>query len=374
MKGKKWLFAAAVSGVALLGILVLAAPLFLPGSNKIDSHTNRQKNNTEKPRKKAPASQKPAIPAPSTPKNNDQGLAQETENSKNTPSPALQKAVNETPISIERLRNNYLGRIDDPLVQMDVIEEYLYFLQKNYADSADALFAELLNLAFPEDIAQQILSMAENMASYRSWYAKNRDYLNDMPKNRRKDLIWEKRTELFGDNAYALWAGELKADEIDSSLQAINDSEAAPLTEKFDQLDNALKRAYGPDAEAYKQVHREELLDRFISLESVQEDLRHMTAEERRSALKSIRKGMGMDPEAIGRLETLDKKRDDRWESGQAYMRERKEIVDKYSGEEEEKMLNMLRSEHFGEEAEIIKHEEGAGFFRFDRERQYGQF
>jgi len=98
-----------------------------------------------------------------------------------------------------------------------------------------------------------------------------------------------------------------------------------------------------------------------------------MAREERKEQLAFHRKSMGLDEAAIQRWNRLDDKRDERWEKGLAYMKARNQVLKKTPAAGRELSLDQLRRDHFGPEAETVKQEELAGFYRFNRDRVYGK-
>ena len=98
-----------------------------------------------------------------------------------------------------------------------------------------------------------------------------------------------------------------------------------------------------------------------------------MAPEQRRQTMREVRKGLGLDDEALARWDELDRTRDQRWDGGARYMSERTALADTYSGEELELRVHELRVRYFGGEADTIRSEEQSGFFRFERERRWGR-
>ena len=125
-------------------------------------------------------------------------------------------------------------------------------------------------------------------------------------------------------------------------------------------------------ADTYLQNHRQEVMNRFLALESVQRELAALPPAERTKALREVRKGLGLDDAALGRWDALDQERDRRWDAGLKYMAERAALAKQYTGEALEARLVELRARYFGPEAATIADEEASGFFRFERPRVYG--
>jgi hypothetical protein len=101
-------------------------------------------------------------------------------------------------------------------------------------------------------------------------------------------------------------------------------------------------------------AHQQELMNHFLDLGSVQKELGTLPPEQRAESLRSIRKDMGLDDEALARWDELDKVRDTRWEVGSQYMSEREALAQQYSGPELETRLMELRSRYFADEAETV--------------------
>ena len=65
-----------------------------------------------------------------------------------------------------------------------------------------------------------------------------------------------------------------------------------------------------PDAEQLLDNRGTELMNGFLEVAAVQDDLRALAPDERQVALRAIRKGMGLDAAAIERWDALDAERD----------------------------------------------------------------
>ena len=98
-----------------------------------------------------------------------------------------------------------------------------------------------------------------------------------------------------------------------------------------------------------------------------------MAPEQRRQTMRELRKGMGLDEQALVRWDELDRSRDQRWDAGAQYMTERAALARTYSGDELEQRVHEQRVRYFGGEAETIRAEEQSGFFRFEGERRWGR-
>jgi hypothetical protein len=182
--------------------------------------------------------------------------------------------------------------------------------------------------------------------------------------------VWKARKELFGDKAREIWAAEIRLNAISDTLKRIEADQTASLQTKLEMIRTSLRENFRDEYGAAAQNRRQFFLERF--LKASQAELAVMTPPDRKSALREIRKTMGLDEDALKRWEDLDAERDRRWENGRNYMNERQTLSLQYSGQELDKRLDDLRLKQFGAEAETIKSEEASGYYRFQKNRILG--
>ncbi|MFZ5564479.1 MAG: hypothetical protein ACOZBW_10540 [Thermodesulfobacteriota bacterium] len=271
---------------------------------------------------------------------------------------------------VARLQEMFSQIISHPRIQLQAIEKLVRYLKEVYPDSWQDHVFEYLSAAFPEHAAR-LYDRHLKFSAFKEWIAANYTMLIGMEAGQRSALLWDKRRQFFGKDADTIWELEQKAEQVALSLEEINRQAELPFNEKVSSYAITLDDIYGRQAEAYKRLHQQKTMDRFLALESVQADLRQMSAEERKAGLELFRTAMGLDDEALGRWAELDEDRDRRWEKGLAYMQARQQI--NVPGGDHETALDRLRQEYFGAEAEIIKQEESAGLFRFNQQRVYGK-
>jgi hypothetical protein len=111
----------------------------------------------------------------------------------------------------------------------------------------------------------------------------------------------------------------------------------------------------------------------FFSIDSVQNELKNMSPEQRQMEINSIRRQMGFSEEQIEELAKRDAEKEQRWQVGYRYMQQREKVMQQYEGEEREERLKDLREQYFQDEAKTIELEEKDNFFRFERPRIYGR-
>ncbi len=274
---------------------------------------------------------------------------------------------------VAMLRQRFGDRIHRPYVQMKMLEDLMRYFQKRNPQGWKGDLLAALKAAFPERY-EELAQRLQQWLDYEQWTRENHARLQGLSPEERRAAVWAERDRLFGhDVAREIWAAELRNQALGEALKAIDAQPQAPMTEKLASYTKSLQETYPENTQAYVAAHRQELMNRFLDLSSVQKDLAAMTAEQRSENLRKIRQEMGMDSEALQRWDALDKVRDGRWETGSQYMTERAALAQDYSGAELEAKLKELRTRYFGEEADSIAGEEESGFFRFGQPRKWGR-
>jgi hypothetical protein len=286
-----------------------------------------------------------------------------------TPSAALPSDLAEL---VAYLRARFGKNIANRYVQIQMIEKLMRHFQATNPTGWQAELLAAVRAAFPERYAEIAANLQHRM-EYEEWMAHNKERLRGLGERERREALWEARKRLFGeDAAEEIWASELKNQAITDALAEIDARPDATVGERLAQYTEGLQETHQDRTDTFLQNHRQEALNRFLTLESVQQELSSLSPAERSAALRTVRKGLGLDDAALGRWDTLDHERDRRWEVGLQYMAERAALAKQYSGETLEAQVQPLRSRYFGAEAATIAEEEASGFFRFDGPRQYG--
>jgi len=273
---------------------------------------------------------------------------------------------------IAKLKELYTEGIYHPRVQLEAIESLVRYLKKLYPNDWESHVWEYLAAVFP-DYAQELFSNYKKLAAYKQWIKDNYAMLTGLPRDRLDELMWDKRKAFFGIEALKIWDLELKQKEVQDTLAEIQDETNLPFEEKTDFYRHQLEAIYGDISEAFIKAHQQKMMNQFLEVASVQDDLAHMPKAERQKSLTEFRKSMGLDEDAIRRWDQLDATRDARWANGLAYMKEREQIINKNTGEDQAQSLNKLRQQYFGAEAETIAREEQSQFYRFVRPRVFGK-
>lgn len=271
------------------------------------------------------------------------------------------------------MRTRFGEKLKEPYIQIKMLEDLMRFFQKRHPDRWQEELLAFLKKAFPE-MYDELAAMLRNRVDYEKWVKDNTSYLRGLSDKERRSAMWDARNRLFGkETAERIWASELKNQALADTLAALDANSDANLAQKLSTYKQRLQEIHGEQTEIYLERHRQETMNRFLDLSTVQQELSAMTPQERSQSLRTVRKEMGLDDEALKRWDELDRTRDARWDAGAKYMAEREALAKQLSGPEREAKLQELRARYFGSEAEIIGQEEASGFFRFERPRQWGR-
>ena len=251
------------------------------------------------------------------------------------------------------------------------------YIRSLYPEDGDERFYTILKRAFPE-LADEIIITLDKLEKYNRWLTENQIKLSEMNDLERKGSLWEKRQALFGDDAEEIWSDELFAYEerqqaMKEAIRLLDESYDTSIEEKLDVYISALTETYEGTPEAYFLENRGLLSKVFFGIDSVQKELARMQPDRRQMEINEVRREMGFTQTQIEDHEKIDAYRNQRWENGLNYMKERDALAAQYSGPELEEKLNTLREKFFKHEAVTIEREETDGFFRYKRPRVYGR-
>lgn len=271
---------------------------------------------------------------------------------------------------VQYFREKYGKTIHHKHTQVMLVEKLMGYLMKMYPDDWVVYMYAMLREIFP-GMENEIFDTFEKLHKYNTWLKENQNDLAQLNSKDKRNALWEKRYEIFGQDADQVWEAEKRIEPIYNALDTIQESDM-PFNEKLSLYKQSIQEAYKSNTDTFVARKQQELMNSFLDVESVQKDLANMTPQERKENLKEVRKAMGLDSAALQRWEELDQVRDQRWDAGMQYMKERAELEKKYKGAELEKQLDSLRMKYFGDEAETIKNEEESGYYRFSQPRKYG--
>lgn len=272
---------------------------------------------------------------------------------------------------VAALRQQFAADLNNPRSQLRLLDKLLSYLKTRYpGDWPRRVYALLC--ALDPALADRLYQRLQQQLDYSAWQEREQRRLAQLDSRARRQELWAKRRELFGADADIIWEQVLKDDQIAQSLEAIVDQPALPLPQKRQQYVEAIRRAWGPEATGFVTEHRQELTERFLDLAVVQDDLHALTPAARQQELTALRQALGMDEAALARWRELDARRDQRWARGRDYEATRATLAERYQGEALQQQLGALRQRLFGAEADAIRSEEQAGYYRFRQPQQYG--
>ncbi len=269
---------------------------------------------------------------------------------------------------IERIHAQFGSNISKPSIQINLLEKLMAYCQKQNINDCQSLSVQVLKQAFP-DHANELMIKLVSLMEYHQWGQTMRQTLGVLSDSERKTILWEKRHELFGDDANLIWASELQNDQLENQVNTLNGNTRLSLSEKLGKYKNAVNDIYADKSNR----NLDSFVNKFVNMDSVQEALKELTQDEQAEALAGIRSTMGLDTDAVNRWRDLDKQRNARWQAGFNYMLERSAIASGYSGQEQSNKLDQLRVQYFVEKASAIKAEENAGYYRYSRRQIIGQ-
>ncbi len=267
------------------------------------------------------------------------------------------------------IQSRFGKHIDHPYWRIQAIEQLTDFLKKKYPNDWQDRLKNMLKLIFPADYEQLLKALAA-YTSYNEWLTSIQEgALVFNSKEERLRATWDKRQQLFGEDAKVIWQSQVKQEQIDAALQKIETS-SLPLSAKVDSYVKTLINVHGADATNPDKSHPVQTMGQFLELKSVQDQLHTLAPEQQKKELTHLREALGMDKEAIKRWDELDSERENRASAGTTYMKERAALEKQYQGDALKVQIQGLQNRLFGaEEAVFIRNEEESGTFRY-QERQ----
>jgi len=277
-------------------------------------------------------------------------------------------------LELQRKYGKIISEISTQASLLDVQKQIISLFP---GDEGLTRFHRILRRAFP-DHADDVIATLAKLAEYQRWLEDNEGLFAQMTALERKAALLEKRNALFGEDANEIWSGELLANEartaaMQDTMTVLGESRDTTIEEKLDVYQGALRQTYEESPDAHVLDQRFMLTKVFFSIESVQEELKTMSPDQRQYKMNQIRREMGFSEEEIENMEVLDADRSRRWDAGLKYMEEREAVVSQYDDEEQGEQLKALREKYFQDEANTIELEEKEEFFRFKRPHIYGR-
>ena len=253
---------------------------------------------------KIPSTQTQANAIPDAAKQNDTAPAVQGGNS-------LKDKFENMGISIEdqlvkELQKYYGNSISKKSTQASIYEIRNSFLG-SHPDEGKAMFQSVLKRAFP-DLADEIMKTLDKLDLYNRWLKENEPRLSQMTAEEKKAALWEKRIELFGEDAKEIWTDEMMATDARKAkmkdvMAFINESHDTTLEEKLQSYQDVLEETYKGSPEEYLLDQKPVLATVFFSIDSVQDELKQMSPDQRQMAINKIRREMGFTQEQVEGME-----------------------------------------------------------------------
>ncbi len=270
----------------------------------------------------------------------------------------------------EQVRTKMEGRLDNPYWHLKMLSDLKLHFQKWFPDNWKEALIAFLKQTFP-DLAAELIQKLDRLIEYEAWIKALPATMHFNSQKERRQALWDKRLELFGDEAYEIFEAALKVDEFDAKMEALAES-AASFSDKQQYID-AIRQVYGEYAVGPEAPNKTQMMTKFLSLDNVQQDLHALPPDELKQTLREFRSAMGLDEAALQRWEQLDQERAEQRSAGERYMELRQQLANEYHGEEFNKKVHELQVELFGEtEAKYIRNEEASGYYRFNTPQKIG--
>ncbi len=291
---------------------------------------------------------------------------------------------------VQQLKQHHGHDIYNVQVQASLLD-LKHMIAEQFGQDAERIFNTILTLAFG-DLAQSILALLAQLEQYNTWYQANLVQLSEQNSSERHQLITQMRYQLLGENADEIWPSESPSthtqnarEHIQQTLLVLDQDTIHSLDERLHVLRSTLAEATAlatqnqPDP--FTEISQQATLaNLYFGLSSVQRDLQNLTAEERQNTINAQRAAMGYTETQIESLAQTDAEKEQRWQTGYAYMQARAQLINSITqnaidrqDEKVENALADLRKQYFANEAPTIAAEEASGFYRFERPRLYGR-
>lgn len=274
----------------------------------------------------------------------------------------------------KNMRDKHLHEISSVLVQLSM-GDFKLFVMDVYPENGESIFNQIMINAFPQH-AQQIFKMLASMQRYNDWHVDMLLTLSEMDGLTKNGTLWRKRHEIFADHAQEIWQAELdskaaKEQAVQETLALLHGADDMSMSDRLYVLTDTVTELY-LESPSQHLISKGMISDVYFNLESVQNDLKHMSQQQREQVIADSRRQIGFSEEDIMLLAKRDAEKEQRWQNGYAYMSARDQLTQLYSGTELNNKLAELRAQYFKHEAPTIEKEEQSDFFRYTRPRLYG--
>lgn len=196
-----------------------------------------------------------------------------------------------------RLRDRLGPTLDNRYTQVHVLEQLMAYLMPRYPDDWPSRLRGMVKEVFPERV-DELMALHSQMQDYNAWLDSERQSLQTLNADERRQLLWDMRRSFFGDAVDEIWAEALKNEQIDLALRQLPDDGDFSKLSRF--YLNALTKIYRDQAGDALSQQGQELADRFLANNKVQVLLQEMSAQERFQAVADFRRNLGLDELTTG--------------------------------------------------------------------------
>ncbi len=279
----------------------------------------------------------------------------------------LKKIIEDDPVMesvILEMKERYGRKLSVKRNQIKLLGGLIRHLKKKHGNDWKERIKIILESEFPEYSAE-LMNKLDKLEIYNEYLKDNRSRLNAMDRKDKREMMLEKRREIFGSECDEIWGNEIAREQMSEVLEKLDRQIFSSLTEKMNVYTKQTKNIYSDenDKAAGKtdnqiMVRNYEVMSDFLNLKSVQLNLDKMESNDRTVFLRDFRKSIGLKDDVIKEMETVDAQQDAAWENGKKYNSEKSRIMSDYTGEEREKKIDEARKKYLGQNADVIKYQE----------------
>jgi hypothetical protein len=279
----------------------------------------------------------------------------------------LKKIINDDPVMesvILEMKERYGKKLSIKRNQIKLLGGLIRHLKKKHGNDWKERIKIIVESEFSE-YSVELLDKLDKLDNYNEYLKNNRSRLNALDRNDKREMMLEKKREIFGSECDEIWGNEIAREQISDMLDKLDRQIFSSLNEKMNVYTKQTRSLYSDEAdkaagksEDQVMVRNYEVMSDFLNLKSVQLDLDKMDPNERTLLLRDFRKSIGLKDDMIKEMEKVDAQQDAAWENGKKYNNEKSRIISDYTGEEREKKLDEARKKYLGQNADVIKYQE----------------
>lgn len=212
----------------------------------------------------------------------------------------------------ERLKELFYENIKNTTIQIQLLDKLRAYLIEKYGSEWRAHLNDIIDSEFSSH-SQELLATLQKMETYQE---QSKDYLENAKLmaasgtdiQELEEGVWQARYDIFGEDAEKIWQSGHSRRQLKTAFKSL-ENQTLTIPEKLTIIKSDIERIYVNNEQNYLSDNVTELSEKFLDLPSVKESLLDMSGNERRLALRTIRRSFGMDNDALDRWDTLDEER-----------------------------------------------------------------